>query len=154
MFLPSHASWLVPSSNITHAFTQEFVHSSMCVYVCVNVCDFKKKKGIILCDVGKADTAASTCICLVTRRFLFMLGSGGDYKRREQKPVHVPGCLKCSPWLIQQKRVAGSFCVRYTSSLAGTFNKFGKAKQRMIRRLRGRKEETWNKQKDESGESI
>jgi len=65
----------------------------------------------MLCDVGRADTAASTCICLATRLFLFVLSPGGDYKSREQKQLHVLVGWKFRPLLIEQKRVAGASCV-------------------------------------------
>ena len=87
----------------------------VCVYVCV-----VEKSRIILCDAGRADTAASTCICLATRLFLFVLSSGGDYNSREQKQLHVLVGSKFRPRLMEQKRVAGASCVINTSRLAGT----------------------------------
>ena len=83
------------------------VRATVCVCVCVGL----TKSRIMLCDVGRADTAASTCICLVTRQFLFVLSSGGDYKRREQKQLHVLVGSKFRPWLMEQKRVDGASCV-------------------------------------------
>ena len=70
-----------------------------------------EKSRIMLCDVGRADTAANTCLCLVTRQFLFVLTSGGDYNRLEHKQLRVLLSSKFMPWLIEQERVVCAACV-------------------------------------------